>query len=472
MVTRRHMLTALGAATVAASLTAPAPAATATAKTVIPRRILGRTGRLVTPLGLGGQAALQWTPPGTDPADIIVRAVELGVTYLDTSNVYGDSQLHYGEAFRRLNLAPGKPGFDAAKRESLFLATKTHQRFARDPSQAGYKTAVDDIRRSLTQIFGDGQGYIPDGAYLDLIQMHAVGSFEEVEQLYLGMKERKGGKMPDKIGAFAALLDYRDGTDYTGLNPDHKRWVRHVGVSGHFSAPVLMNMLRRDEGFDLDTLLVALNVADKLYLPHQNNVLPLAVARGMGVIAMKVFADGVFMGKGSHWSRTPGDVVTTVGNPNSLNYHDMIRYTASLPGVSTAIIGIGHIDRLHPEKDQLVADLAAAIDAPMDEAEREKLERQAAAMFGPTTNFFQDKAQGLTQPTGIALTTAGERVMVSWQAGYAGAKPILSWQIRSGGKTLLAIPFRPQLTLAPLTAYLDPADIAGGSVEVLASETI
>jgi aryl-alcohol dehydrogenase-like predicted oxidoreductase len=427
---------------------------------------------MVTPLALGGQGALQWTPADVDPADIIVRAVQLGVNYLDTSNVYGDSQLHYGEAFRRLNLVPGRSGYDAALRERIFLATKTDRRLARTPDQSSGPTAVDDLKRSLTQIFGDGKGSIPEGAYLDSMQMHHVTTFEEVERLYLGMGDR-GGKMPGQIGAFAALLDYRDGTNYTGLNPANRRWIRHVGVTGHFSSPVLMRMLRLDEGNDLDTLLVALNVNDKLYLPHQTNVLPLAVARGMGVIAMKVFADGAFFGKVAHWTRGPQEVVTSVGDPQGrLNYRDMIRYTVSLPGVSCAIIGIGHIDRKDPSKDQLVANLAAAIDEPMAAPEREQLEKQAAAKFGATTNYFQAPATGLVQPTDIKVTKAADRVTVSWNAGYAGAKPIRSWRIRSGSKILLTIPFRPQLTMAPLTAYLTAEQAAGGNIEVVASETI
>ncbi len=470
MATRRQILTTLGATTMAASLPQSALAAANKTGTVIPKRTLGRTGHMVTPLALGGQGALQWTPPNTDPADIIVRAVELGVNYLDTSNVYGDSQLHYGEAFRRMNLIPGKSSYDAALREKLFLATKTTRRLARSADASYGQTAVDDLKRSLTQIFGDGKGDFPEDARLDSIQMHAVTAFEQVDQLYLGM-EARGGKMPDQIGAFAALLDYRDGTDYTGLNPQNRRWVRHVGVTSHLSSPVLMKMLRLDEGNDLDTLLVALNVADKQYLPHQTNVLPLAVARGMGVIAMKVFADGVFFGKPSRWTRTPDDIITTVGKPGGLNYHDMIRYTVSLPGVSCAIIGIGHIDRKEPSKDQLVANLAAAVDAPMTEAEREQLEKQAAAMYGATTNYFQEPAKGLMQPTDVKLAKVGERFVVSWNAGYAGAKPIRTWQIRAGGKTLLTIPFRPQLTMAPLTAYLTAAEAAAGNIEVLASET-
>jgi len=313
-------------------------------------------------------------------------------------------------------------------------------------------------------VFGDGQGFIPQGAYLDCIQIHAVGSLEQVAQVYIGMESR-GGKMGEQIGAFAALLDYRDGTNYTGLNPDHQRWVRLIGVTGHLDSPVLMQLIRMDEGNELDTLLVALNVADKLYLPHQNNVLPLAVAKGMGVIAMKVFADGAFVGKEAHWTRGPQEVVTTVGDAKGrINTHDMVRYTVSLPGVCTTIIGTGHINRKKPADDQLVANLAAATDVTMTPAEREGLEKIAEAQYGATTNYFQKKAQGLLQPTDVKLAKEAGRVKVTWQAAVAGAKPLRSYEIQAGGKTLLSLPARPQLTLAPLYAYLESAPEAAVAV--------
>jgi aryl-alcohol dehydrogenase-like predicted oxidoreductase len=472
MTNRRQLLSTLGAGAAAAALLEPAFAAKTapTTKPIIQKRVLGRTGHMVGPLGLGGQASLQWTPEGVDAADIICRAVELGVNYLDTANAYGPSQTNYGKAFQRLNLIPGKPGYNAALRERLYLNSKTTRRFAKNPADDKGPFAIDELKRTLTQIFGDGQGFIPEGAYLDCIQMHAIGTLDQVAQSYIGMADR-GGKMGDQIGAFAALLDYRDGTNYTGLNPEHKHWVRHVGVTGHLDSTVLSRLIRMDEGGELDTLLVALNVNDKLYLPHQYNVLPLAVAKGMGVIAMKVFADGAFVGKEAHWTRGPQEVVTNVGDAQGrINTHDMVRYTVSLPGVCTTIIGTGHIDRKDPSKDQIVANLAAATDVTMTRAEREALEKEAAAQYGATTNYFQQKAQGLIQPTEVKVSKDGGRVKVTWQAAVAGAKPLAAYQIKAGGKAILTIPARPQLTLAPLYAYLANETLPDGPVDVVAVE--
>ncbi len=475
MTSRRTLLKLLGTLPAAGYLSASHVAFADTPTARLPKRLLGRTGRWVTPLALGGQASIQWTAPGIDAPDIIVRAVQLGVNYLDSANIYGPSQMNYGEAFRRMHLAPGAADYNAPLRESLYIASKTRERFALGPSSSAAQTpgatAVSDIKRTLTQMFGDGKSYIPEGAYIDAIQMHAISTLEEVDHLYTGMAER-GSRMPDQIGAFAALLDYRDGTNYTGLNPEQKQYVRHIGATGHLSSPVLMEMLRRDTGNNLDTLLVALNANDKLYTSHEYNVMQLAVGRGMGVIAMKLFADGSFYGKDPHFSHTTTDVIHTVGGPEKAKYEDLVRYSLSIPGVSCAVTGIGHIDREKPENDQLVANLAAATQDPASPAERRRIEREVAGIYGATTNYFQLAQSALTQPTVVKVEKAAEsdQVTVRWNTAIAAGKPIGAYQIRSGDKLLLSVPYRPQLTPDLLWASLPATAVDDGKVTVTATE--
>jgi aryl-alcohol dehydrogenase-like predicted oxidoreductase len=475
MVSRRNILKVLGTLPAAGYLATSRTAWAEAPRPKLPQRLLGRTGRWVTPLALGGQASLQWTAPGIDAPDIIVRAVQLGVNYLDSANVYGPSQMNYGEAFRRLHLVPGTPEYNAPLRASLYIASKTRERYGLGPSSqaatAPGATAVSDLRRTLTQMFGDGKGYIPEGAYIDAIQMHALQGMEEADQLYEGMAER-GGKMPDRIGAIAAMLDYRDGTNYTGLNPERRQWVRHIGVTGHFSSPMLMEVLRRDTGDNIDTLLVALNANDKLYTSHEYNVLQLAVARGMGVIAMKVFADGVFYGKEPHFSRVPEDVIRSVGKPDKISHEDLVRYTLSIPGVSCAVTGIGQIDRAKPENDQLVTNLASATQDPASAELRRKIENEMAQRYGATTNYFQLKQAGLVQPTEVKIEKAAgsDQVTVRWNTAIAAAKPITAYEIKSNDRLLLSLPYRPQLTTELLWASLPAAVVGDGKVTVIARE--
>jgi aryl-alcohol dehydrogenase-like predicted oxidoreductase len=475
MVSRRNILRILGTLPAAGYLATNSTAWAEVPKPKLPQRLLGRTGRWVTPLALGGQASLQWTSPGIDAPDIIVRAVQLGVNYLDSANVYGPSQVNYGEAFRRLHLVPGTPEYNAPLRASLYIASKTRERygvgFTSPAAVTPGATAVTDLKRTLTQMFGDGKGYIPEGAYIDAIQIHAIQSMDEVDQMYAGMAER-GGKMPDRIGVIASMLDYRDGTNYTGLNPEHKKYVRHLGATGHFSSPVLMEVLRRDTANNLDTLLVALNANDKLYTSHEYNVLQLAMARGMGVIAMKVFADGVFYGKGPHFSRVPEDVIRSVGKPDKISHEDLVRYTLSIPGVSCAVTGIGQIDRVKPENDQLVTNLASATADPASAADRRRIENEMAQRYGATTNYFQLTQSGLVQPSEVKVDkiAGSDQITVKWNTAIAATKPIGMYEIKSDDKVLLSVPYRPQITNDLLWANVPASVVGNGKVTVMARE--
>src|SRR6266851_4283691 len=84
-------------------------------------RPLGRTGREVTTFGLAGGNKVMWDLPGDEGGEIVVKAVRMGLTYLETANNYQLSQLNYHKAFRILNLIPGEPGYDYALRGRLFL---------------------------------------------------------------------------------------------------------------------------------------------------------------------------------------------------------------------------------------------------------------------------------------------------------------------------------------------------------------
>jgi len=432
-------------------------------------RVLGRTGKRVVPFALGGQASLQWTNPGIDPAGIIVRAVELGVNYLDSANAYGPSQVNYGEAFRRLHLVPGTSRYNAALREKLFVASKTGRRYAIDRTQPTARTAVEELKRSLTQMFGDGQGFIPEGAYLDSIQMHNLTSLQQVDQLYENF-DRRDDRSVDRLGALAAMLDFRDGTNVTGLNPEKRRWIRHIGITGHQSSPVLMNALQRDKGNILDTLLVAMNANDRRYLCHQNNVLPLAAAKGMGVIAMKVFADGVFYGKEPRFSRAPVDVCLTVGKDGAVASADLMRYPLAQTGVSCAIVGIGWINPDNPGDDQIVSNLAASQMDAASARELARIEDDVACRHGVETNYFQERARGIVQPSSVTTILDGERVTVRWNGALAGPEPLHSYRVYAGDRLVAAIPYRPQTSPAPLAYTVAAKEVGSAPVRVVASE--
>ena len=202
-----------------------------------PERPLGGTGVSVPLVGYGT------APLGKDRVsrDHAVRclhhAIDLGMTYLDTSPDYG-SEPHVGEVMR-------------SRRTEVFLATKVNRR-----SKQG---VLDEIKESLRRLQTD---------HVDLIQIHAVNAWADLEQVLA----------PD--GALAGVEQARA----EGL-------VRFIGITGHARPEILGHALSQ---YPFDTVLVALGMADRLVSSPETFLLPRARERQVGVIAMKVLGHGLF----------------------------------------------------------------------------------------------------------------------------------------------------------------------------------
>ncbi|RMG60888.1 MAG: hypothetical protein D6713_01665 [Deltaproteobacteria bacterium] len=107
-------------------------------------RVLGRTGAVVSVVGMG---AMQCTDP-----DVIRHAVSLGINYIDTADCYmgGRNEKIVGRALR-------------GSRDRVFLATKVHN----GPEER----MVASIERSLSSLGVD---------HVDLMQLHGVSSRAQV----------------------------------------------------------------------------------------------------------------------------------------------------------------------------------------------------------------------------------------------------------------------------------------------------
>src|SRR2546427_10733294 len=216
---------------------APAPIP----NTPIPRRALGKSGQQVTIFGLGGEGVLRTHGRTKYAVRVIHRALDQGVTYCDTAPAYAGSMDYYGAAL-------------GERRGDVFLASKTHDR-TRDGS---LRLLDDSLRRLRTD-------------YLDLWQLHDLRTQDDLERIFA------------KGGALEALLQARA-----------EGRVRFLGLTGHHDPAILLEGMRR---FDFDTVLVALNAADVHRMSFIRTVLPEAVSRGMGVIGMKVCAQGRLLDK-------------------------------------------------------------------------------------------------------------------------------------------------------------------------------
>jgi len=127
----------------------------------LPRRRLGRTNAIVTPIGIGGAALSHgYTTPTTDDDAVaaINRGAELGIGYLDTSPGYGQSERRIGLAFK-----------DNKKlRENFFLATKTGTGVR--PSDYSDDWTYKSVENSLNLMNTD---------WIDLLQIHDPGNLEQ-----------------------------------------------------------------------------------------------------------------------------------------------------------------------------------------------------------------------------------------------------------------------------------------------------
>lgn len=284
----------------------------------MPERPLGKTGHQVRLFSLGGQATLEKPDTRDVSVAIINRAIDLGVNYIDTAAAYGRgiSQTYIGEVM-------------ATRRKEVFLATKTRSR--------DKEGALRDLEQSLKMLQTD---------HVDLWQNHNVMRDEEVEQI-LG-----------KGGALEAMLQARD-----------QKMIRYIGITGHFDPAVLAKAIDR---YQFDTVLMALNPADKHRLSFIDGLLPLANKKGLGVIGMKIPARGRLFREGG---------VTAM--------KDAMRYVMTLP-VSTVIVGCDTVA-------QLEENIAIAKDfSPMPAAEMARLEGLTAS-YEAQAAFYKKDAAGFTR---------------------------------------------------------------------------
>ena len=224
----------------------PAVAMRTTQRGEMKYRVLGHTGALVSLVGLGGFHLAKPGPqkPSAEEAIRIVRtAVDAGVNFCDNSWDYneGESEIRLGDALR--------DGY----REKVFLMTKLDGRTA--------AAAAGQLETSLRRLRTD---------YLDLVQFHEIIRMDDPERVFA------------PGGALEAMLRARE-----------QGKVKHIGFTGHKSPAIHLHMLEvaAQHGFRFDTAQMPINVMDAHYDSFLHGVVPVALAHGTAVLAMKTFGD-------------------------------------------------------------------------------------------------------------------------------------------------------------------------------------
>jgi uncharacterized protein len=247
---RRQFLEAVAAGLVAV------PALGSLPPNKLPQRRLGRTGLTVPILGFGSGSRFLMYKDEDKAIEALNRAIDLGITYLDTAHEYGN-----GKSEERIGRVM------ATRRKEVTLATKIQARTA--------DAARRQIELSLKRLRTD---------HLDVLHIHQLKGPEDLAAI-----EAKGGVLEALHEARAQKITHA------------------IGITSHAAPAALRTALERH---DFDCTQMALNaglarMADApggmKATPAGDNsferlALPVAARKKIGVIAMKVFGQEQLLG--------------------------------------------------------------------------------------------------------------------------------------------------------------------------------
>ncbi len=316
---------------------------------------LGNTGMDVSRICLGCMGfgdperwIHKWVLNEDNSRPIIKHALELGINFFDTANVYsiGRSEEILGRALK-----------DFAKRDEVVIATKVYgpMRKGRNAGGLSRKTILTEVDHSLRRLGTD---------YIDLYQCHEWDGQTPLEETL-------------------AALD------------DLVRWgkVRYIGCSNYAAWHMLKSLWTADrKGL---TPFVSAQVHYSLETRDiENEIVPAALDNGLGILVWSPLAGGLLSGKyrrgveppaGSRhvegWGEPPvydgeklydiiEELFAIAENHQVTPAQIALAYILAKPAVTTLIVGAR-------TEEQLVNNLAAA-DVRLDASELERLDAVSA----------------------------------------------------------------------------------------------
>jgi aryl-alcohol dehydrogenase-like predicted oxidoreductase len=214
---------------------------------------LGRTGLDVSQICLGcmsyGDASRgghQWVLDEQEGRPFIKKALELGINFFDTANVYsgGSSEEFLGRALNEFTT-----------RDEVVIATKVHGQMREGPNGSGLsrKAILTEVDHSLRRL---GTGYI------DLYQIHRLDYHTPIEETLEALHDVVRAGKVRYLGASSMWAWQFAKALYTA---DAHGWTRFVSMQNHY------NLLNREE---------------------EREMLPLCVDQGVGVIPWSPLARG------------------------------------------------------------------------------------------------------------------------------------------------------------------------------------
>ena len=190
---------------------------------------LGNTGMDVSRICLGcmgfgdaGRWIHKWVLNEENSRPIIKKALELGINFFDTANVYslGTSEEILGRALK-----------DFANRDEVVIATKVHGKMHDGPNGAGLsrKAILSEIDKSLKRLGTD---------YVDLYQIHRWDYQTPIEETMEALHDVVRAGKARYIGASAMFAWQFQKALYVA---EKHGWTRFVSMQDH------LNLIYREE---------------------------------------------------------------------------------------------------------------------------------------------------------------------------------------------------------------------------------
>ncbi|MYR56961.1 aldo/keto reductase, partial [Streptomyces sp. SID625] len=281
----------------------------------------------------------EWTLGEEASRPLIRQALEAGITFFDTANVYSDgtSEEIVGRALK-----------DFARREDIVLATKVHGRMRPGPNGAGLsrKAIMTEIDHSLRRLGTD---------YVDLYQIHRWDPHTPVEETMEALHDLvKAGKVR-YIGASSMYAWQFSKAQYTA---QAHGWTRFVSMQNHY------NLLYREE---------------------EREMLPLCADQGVGVLPWSPLARGRLTrdwGTGTGRSATDafGSTLYQEGDRAVVEAVTRIAQERGVPRAQVALAWLLHQDSVTApivgaSRPGHLEDAVAAVGLELSDKETEELTR-------------------------------------------------------------------------------------------------
>jgi 1-deoxyxylulose-5-phosphate synthase len=313
------------------------------------KKRLGNSGLQVSRIALGcmsfgdtSRGFSEWSMGDDEAQPYFQQAVDLGINFWDTANVYGigSSEEIVGRALRKY-----------ARREDIILATKVHFKMHDGPGGSGLsrKAIMEQIDASLTRL---------DTDYVDLYQIHRFDTNTPVEETMEALHDVVKDGKARYIGASSMWAWQFSKMQYTA---ELHGWTKFVSMQDQY------NLMQREEEREMFGLLADQGVGSIPYTPLAKGRL----ARPWGEHTRRFDTDPIGRRFDIEGDRPIVEAVQNVAEARGIPMaHVALAWVLKNPVVTAPIVG--------PTKPHHLPDAVAALDVHLTEEEIRTLEEPYA----------------------------------------------------------------------------------------------